>query len=317
MWKYITAFIIIIFLIAFIIGSNGEEPYEEGHSIVGVAKATQKNSDSSIAISINDQKQDGHISDTIGGGVWDVLMMETQTPHQLLTRIGYATSYNKETKCPNWVAWHLTAEHTDGPFPRSGEPYFENGEACGIGKVNLTILKGDYFVDMEIEESRPDFEDWSEMPDGISHGHMCPAGDNKWSKAAMNQSFLLTNMCPQSEKLNGGGWKKLEDKCREWAIKNGDIYIVAGPIFYNGVRNSFGKNKIGIPDAFFKVVLCVNGTPKAIGFIYSNDESSQLMKNNVRSVDKVEDIAGMDFFYSLPNSIEDEIESKCNLNDWK
>lgn len=235
----------------------------------------------------------------------------------ILQHIGYVISYNKETKNPNWVAWHLTAEHTDGPFPRSGEPYFENGEACGIGKINAVILRGDYFVDMEIEEPRPDFDDWSEMPTGMSHGHICPAGDNKWSKAAMNQSFLLTNMCPQDVSLNGGGWKKLEDKCRDWAKKYDDIYIVAGPIFYDEVRRSFGKNKIGIPDAFFKVVLSVNGTPKAIGFIYSNDGTSQSMAKSARSVDEVEEITGFDFFYNLPDSIEDDIESQNNLKDWK
>ena len=132
----------------------------------------------------------------------------------------------------------------------------------------------------------------------------------------MNQSFLLTNMCPQNATLNGGGWKKLEDKCRDWAKKYDDIYIVAGPIFYDGVRRSFGKNKIGIPDAFFKVVLCMNGTPKAIGFIYPNDESSQSMKNNVRSVDEVEDIVGMDFFHDLPDSIENSVEAMADSSMW-
>ena len=236
--------------------------------------------------------------------------------NHLLTRIGYITSYNNDTKCPNWVAWHLTAEHTDGPFPRSGEPYFEDGVACGIGKVDKDILKGDYFVDLEVEIPRQEHTDWAEMPTEMSHGHICPAGDNKWDKAAMNQSFLLTNMCPQNATLNGGGWKKLEDKCRDWAKKYDDIYIVAGPIFYDGVRRSFGKNKIGIPDAFFKVVLCMNGTPKAIGFIYPNDESSQSMKNNVRSVDEVEDIVGMDFFHDLPDSIENSVEAMADSSMW-
>ena len=29
---------------------------------------------------------------------------------QLLVRKAYTASYNKETRCPNWVAWELTAE---------------------------------------------------------------------------------------------------------------------------------------------------------------------------------------------------------------
>ena len=50
----------------------------------------------------------------------------------------------------------------------------------------------------------------------------------------MNQSFLLTNMCPQDGSLNGGAWQKLEDKCRTWAIQFSDIYIVSGPIYSGG-----------------------------------------------------------------------------------
>ena len=256
--------------------------------------------------------------ETLGSKTLSLLDIVSNLPSNniILQHIGYVVSYNKETRNPNWVAWHLTAKHTDGPYPRSGEPYFENGEACGIGLVNREISKGDYFVDMEVEVPRPDFDDWAEMPDGMSHGHMCPAGDNKWSKAAMNQSFLLTNMCPQDASLNSGGWRNLEEKCRDWAKQYGDIYIVTGPVFYNGVQRSFGKNKIGIPDAFFKVVLCTNGVPKAIGFIYSNDDSSQSMNRNVHSVDEIEEVVGMDFFYHLPDSIEGSVEEMKDLVVW-
>ena len=319
MWKYIVAFVIVILLIAFIIGQTNKESLDDGASIEEIVNSTQEMPDSMVAgiVSPLNKRQDNSIPETIGNVDLNVLIKDIQTPNQLLTRINYSTSYNRQTKCPNWVAWHLTAEHTDGEFPRRGVPYFENGEACGIGKVSRATSKGDYFVDMEIEEPRPNFDDWSEMPTGMSHGHICPAGDNKWSKAAMNQSFLLTNMCPQDESLNGGGWKKLEEKCRDWAKMYGDIYIVAGPIFYNGVNRSFGKNKIGIPDAFFKVVLCVNGSPKAIGFIYQNNSSSQSMKECVHSVDEVEDVVGMDFFSNLEDSIENRLESQYTLTDWR
>lgn len=37
---------------------------------------------------------------------------------------------------------------------------------------------------------------------------------------------------------------------------------------------------------------------------------------NVQSVDEVEEKAGMDFFYSLPDSIEDEVEAMADLSVW-
>lgn len=62
--------------------------------------------------------------------------MSGYVPSQILERLGYITSYNHDTKCPNWVAWHLTRERTDGPFPRKGVPYYDkNGTAIGIGDV--------------------------------------------------------------------------------------------------------------------------------------------------------------------------------------
>ena len=140
--------------------------------------------------------------------------MPGYVPSQILERLGYITSYNHDTKCPNWVAWHLTKERTDGPFPRKGVPYYdEDGTAIGIGDVTLETQRGDYFLDRESEEPRQLLTDWPNNEYRMTHGHICPAADNRWSKAAMNQSFLLTNMCPQDGSLNGGGWQKLVGRC--------------------------------------------------------------------------------------------------------
>ena len=237
-------------------------------------------------------------------------------PSQIIERIGYITSYNHDTKCPNWVAWHLTSEHTDGPFPRKGVPFYANdGSVEGIGNVTQETCKNGYFVDLEAEKPRQQLSDWT-RDYNMSHGHMCPAGDNKWDKVAMNQSFLLTNMCPQDEKLNGGGWKKLEEKCRTWANQYGSIYIVAGPIFNEPITRKLGEGKIAVPDAFFKVVLCLEGPPKAIGFLYKNDSSSQSIRDCACSVDNIEELTGLDFFYSLSDDIENIVESDSNLSKW-
>lgn len=240
-------------------------------------------------------------------------------PSQVLERIGYITSYNHETKCPNWVAWHLTAEHTDGNFSRKGVPYYDDyGNAIGIGQVSSENLRGDYFLDRDAEEPRQLLSDWPNNEYHMTHGHICPAADNRWSKAAMNQSFLLTNMCPQDGALNGGAWQKLEDKCRIWANRWGDVYIIGGPLYANGnVSRTIGESKVAVPDAFFKVILCVKGDPKAIGFVYKNDASSQSLATSCRSVDRIEELTRFDFFTSLDDDIEETIESQCDINDWK
>lgn len=145
---------------------------------------------------------------------------------------------------------------------------------------------------------------------------MCPAADNKWSKKAMEESFLFTNMCPQNGNLNRGDWNEMEMACRKWAKKYGDLYIVCGPILYKGKHKTIGKNKVVVPEAFFKVVLRTGDDPQAIGFIYKNTSGNRPKDSYVNTVDEVERITGIDFFPSLPDDVEKKVEAECDLGLW-
>lgn len=307
---FLIIFIICIFILALIIGRcNGECTTDEENieciqSVKEIKTIEEKNE-----IGEDNEK---HIYDT---SAYEIPLILNDVPSQLLVRLAYTTSYNRDTHCPNWVSWRLVREHTDGPFSRNEVPYYtEDGTIIGIGRVTSETIKNSYILDLESEVPRQQLTDWS-TDYNMSHGHLCPAGDNKWDKAAINQTFLLTNMCPQDKNLNNGGWRALEEKCRTWAKLYGDIFIVAGPVFKGEPSRYLGQ--IAIPDAFFKVVLCMQTQPKAIGFLYHNDSSSQSIQETFCTIDDVEAITGFDFFSQLDDSIEDDIESHCNLNDWK
>ena len=226
-------------------------------------------------------------------------------PEQILKRKGYITSYNSRTKAPNWVAWHLTKTHTYGSYQRDQEVFAEDES-----------VKAPRATDNDYYNSRYD------------RGHMCPAGDNKWDKEAMTQSFLFTNVCPQNHGLNKYEWNDLEILCRDWARKYGAVDIVCGPLYSSGgerfrvgdstpsQQKTIGRNKVWVPDAFFKVVLCRQGRPKAIGFVYRNEGKKQLMEEAVCSVDEVEAMTGIDFFPSLDDATERRIEASASLLEW-
>lgn len=215
------------------------------------------------------------------------------THEQLLQRTGYIVSYNKDTKLPNWVAWHLTPDRISGPAKRSGI---------------------DFEPDLDVPAPRAEDSDY--YGSGYDRGHMCPAADNKFSKKAMEESFLFTNMCPQNSNLNRGDWNEMEMACRDWAQKYGSVYVVCGPILYKGKHKTIGKNRVVVPEAFFKVVLRTGENPNAIGFIYKNTEGNRPKGDYVNTVDEVERITGIDFFPSLPDNIEDKIEAKADIADW-
>ena len=222
-------------------------------------------------------------------------VIKQKVPNQILRRYAYTLSYNKSTRCPNWVAWKLTASHTDGPYRRKD---------CHLREI------------MDVPSPRAEYSDYSHNSLGLQRGHMCPAGDNKWSEKAMDECHLLSNVCPQFGDLNGGEWKYLEEDCREWAKEYNTIYIVCGPVFYNRKHITLGEDKISVPDAFFKVILRLGRKPQALGFIYPNKDCSGGKARYVMSVDEVEKVTGMDFFSSLDDKVENEVERKSNLQLW-
>lgn len=208
----------------------------------------------------------------------------------------YIASYNLETNCPNYVCWVLTKDRVEGNAKRAdefyGDPVFPEGS-----RVETT----DY------------------VRSGYDRGHMCPAGDNKNSDVAMKESFSMVNICPQAPNLNKGEWNSLENQCRKWAKEYGTLYICCGPIFDSKNPKKIGKRKnvkVSVPDRFFKVVLTLDGEPKAIGFIYPNDDTSGELRSYAVSVDQVEKITGIDFYPNLDDEEEAELESKCKPAAW-
>lgn len=205
---------------------------------------------------------------------------------------GFTVGFNPANKTPNYVSWILLGEETEGASARSNK----------------------FWTDKEVEGC-PDTRDYSRS--GYDRGHMCPAGEQKWSDEAMHNSFVMTNICPQIHELNTGAWKTLEDKERIWAKRDSVIVIVAGPIYSNDDTKTIGTNEVRVPGAFFKVLLAPYADPvRAIGFVYPNMKSPGNMADYATTVDEVEKITGFDFFSSLPDDIEEAAESATSFREW-
>lgn len=243
------------------------------------------------------RKPIGVVNETPEGGKnisssMEIPVSRAEKKQTVKKRFSYTVSYNHETRQPNWVAWVLTASHCTGKVQRME---FEDDDDMPLPKG----CKSDYYNS------------------GFDKGHMCPAGDNRWSVKAMQDCFLMTNMCPQNHGLNAGVWNSIEQQCRSWAKKYGKVYIVCGPVFLNKQHRKLGKNKVVVPDAFFKVVLRVGKDPQALGFICRNQsQKGKKKKDFLNSVDEVERITGYDFFSELPDDIEKRVEAKADLSQW-
>lgn len=214
-------------------------------------------------------------------------------PSQIKDYQGFRVSFNCRNHTPNWVAWEVNAQRTDGPEKRYNKFWKDN-----------TII------------GCPVTEDYKNS--GYDRGHMCPSAENKSSASLMKECFVLANICPQSHDLNNGAWKTLETTEREWAIRDGIIYIVAGPVYKNNSDTRIGDTGVRVPAAFFKVLIAPNlQNPRGIGFIYPNMRAAGNMANYSMTIDEVEKVTGLDFFHNLPDDLENEIESKTSFKEWE
>ncbi|MCQ2272627.1 MAG: DNA/RNA non-specific endonuclease [Bacteroidales bacterium] len=206
---------------------------------------------------------------------------------------GYTVDFNADWHIPNWVAYELTADELQGEEERAKN----------------------FRPDPSLIDVCPDTKEYSHS--GYDRGHMAPAADMKWSRKAMEESFYLSNVCPQLYNLNSGDWQELEIRVRRWASDFGSVYIVCGPIVNPGYQ-TIGSMKVAVPSAFYKVLLCQNkGQWQAIGFVFKHEAGHKKLVNYCKSIDEVEKMTGIDFFYLLDDKIENSIEASFSASDWK
>lgn len=215
------------------------------------------------------------------------------TPGQDIEYTGFNVNFNPQKHIPNYVAWELTPQKAKGTLPRNNKFKPDNNIP---GTPTLDDYRGS----------------------GFDRGHMAPAGDMKWDKQAMDDCFYLTNMCPQTSRLNSGRWNDLETLCRKTAIKDSTLIIICGPILTDRLTRTIGSSKVTVPQRFFKVIYAPYAQqPYMLGFILSNTQLPETLKDASYSIDQIEQITGLDFFSALPDNQEDTLESQNYYPTWQ
>lgn len=213
----------------------------------------------------------------------------------IVTHDAYTSSYNRQTLIPDWVAYELTAEETEGDLSRDGIEF----------KMDPDLRKGKQAMR----------EDYSNS--GWTKGHMMPAADANTQSSTLEETFYFTNICPQSEVLNAGDWQYLEKRVRSLARKYGKVWVVTGPIVGSNMYGTIGDRDVVVPDAFFKALLIEKGGKySSIAFIMGNDGDRYYLKDCAMSVNELEEETGIDFFPALPDAVEETVEGTVTLSDW-
>ncbi len=219
--------------------------------------------------------------------------LPTSTTGAIVTHANYSLSYSEKHEQPEWVAYELKKTHlSQNDFKR---PFFE--------------------VDKKVRTSSADWRNYKKS--GYDKGHLCPAGDRRYSYQAFEETFLTSNISPQNHEFNAGIWNRLEQKTRYWAKKYNDVYVVTGGVLTNDLK-TIGYEAVSVPKQFYKVILDNSSqNPKMIAFLIPNKNTKKSLKDFVVSADEIEKLTGIDFFSKLDDAIENRLESSSNTNNWK
>jgi len=144
--------------------------------------------------------------------------------YEKICHANYVSFYDSAVRVPRLVAYELNSAHSLGCLARASGFHSEGDSA------------------------RPKEYDGT----GYDLGHMMPAEDNAWDRAAMHDSFSMVNVAPQLPGLNREEWERLEEDVRAWAWKRGDLLVYVGPVFLSRPKS---MGDVLVPDAFFKVIV--------------------------------------------------------------
>jgi len=160
----------------------------------------------------------------------------------LLDHEYYIEGYSNERGTPLWVSWHLQSEDL-GSTPRQND------------------FRIDYSLDPGVFYQVPPY---AYSGSGFDRGHNCPSADRTSTVEANSSTFLMTNMSPQSPKLNQGPWAGLETYIRNTLVGSSrEAFIVMGSYGEGGIGNlgtvtyTINNGNVTVPEKFFKIAIII------------------------------------------------------------
>jgi endonuclease G len=204
----------------------------------------------------------------------------------------YALSYNRSKGTPNWVSWELNKSY--------------------LGSVDRqNNFRPDDTLPQRWNRVTPSVYSRS----GYDKGHVLPSGDRTSSASDNSQTFLMTNMMPQTPDNNRHTWEGLEVYCRQLARQGKELYIIAGPYGNQGTL----KGQVIIPTSTWKVVVvldrpgAVTANTRVIAMNVPNQQGINYDWRAYRvSVKTLEGLTGYHFLGGVSGAARDVVESRMD-----
>ncbi len=209
----------------------------------------------------------------------------------VLDRKGYSLGYSYKHKAALWVSYVIS----------------EGSVGIDVGR------RGNFYADTQIPEkyrAQPE----NHIETDYDKGHLAPSATIDYHKKANRETYALSNVVLQDEKLNREAWSRLESFIRAWTKTKGKLYVVTGPIFSSRPKRI---NGIALPSKFYKVIYSYSAD-KAIGFIFPNKPvpNNEVWKYAL-PIREVEKKTGLTFFSAFKEKTQQRIKESVDIAWWQ
>ena len=200
--------------------------------------------------------------------------------------------YDEELRLPAWVAYRLFDGkwHDAGKRPEAFLP---------DSRLSSPVKSEDY------------------TGSGYDRGHLAPnsAIAHCYGTDAQLKTFVLSNVVPQKHGFNAGIWKQLERReLRNYALRYGEVWIVAGPVFGKKIRRT--STGLPIPEKLFKIIACIRGGKVyALAFLMDQKADGRI-DHYLSSIDEIESLTGLDFMPKLTPEQQTVLEANAARKAW-
>lgn len=202
------------------------------------------------------------------------------------TRLGcydeFTVLHSGVTRTPLWSAEHLTRDRISAAAHLNRQDSFHEEEKLPA-------------------DERAELSDYARS--GFDRGHNSPNKDFD-TRMAQWQCFSLANMMPQNPNNNRGLWEGVEAAVRTLTKKNGELYVVTGPLFIGSNLQSL-HGRVMIPTQIYKAVLDPR-SGRAAAYLVNNEDG---MDYKVISIAELERMSGIEVFPGLSRRAKEDAMS--------
>ena len=212
----------------------------------------------------------------------------------VLENRGYTVGYSESRRNPLWAAYRI----------------------FDVPKLNSGKRPSRFKVD---PRTRTQVRHTDYTHSGFDRGHMAPNYGiaTRYGKAAQKETFMMSNIIPQTPRVNQHIWKDLEMRvAKRYGRYFSEVWVTTGPIF-EGTTDHLASG-VAIPTGYYKIMVDEHqGHLRALAFMVGRRcPPYTRIKTRLVSIDQIEELTGLDFFPQLSAEQQTALESAPATRLW-